>query len=412
MRTIRALYVSGSIGLGHVARDLAVARELRSLIPHADIRWLAGPPASDELARNGEVLVPECEDYRCETDEAETSAHGGHLNLTRYVYRALGGWFHNARVLGRTARRGEFDVIIGNETYEVVVAHVFGMKVLPRNTPFIMMYDFYGMDTATTGFFEKVGAWGLNFIWAQEGRITGRRHNAAIFFGDIDDVPGRPFGVFLPNRREYARSHVEFVGYPLGFDLSTVSDRAGLRAALGYGPEPLVICTVGGTAIGRSLLELCGQAYPSLAERLPGVRMLLVCGPRIDPFSLKVPAGPERRGMVPEFYKHLAVCDLAVIQGGGSTSFELTALRRPFLFFPVEGHSEQEVTVANRLARHGAGVRMSPSSTTPESLAQAILGAIGRDLAYPPIQTHGARRAAEVIRDRLAQAHLLDDRAS
>jgi hypothetical protein len=408
MRTIRALYVSGSIGLGHVARDLAVARELRLLIPHIDIRWLAGPPASDELTRQGEVLVPECNDYRCETDQAEASVRGGHLNLTRYVYRALGGWLHNARVLGRTARRGEFDVTIGNETYEVVVAHVVGMKVLPRNIPFVMMYDFYGMDTATTGFIERLGAWGLNFVWAQEGRITGRRHNAAIFFGEIDDVPSRPFGLFLPNRREYAGSHVEFVGYPLGFNLDTVSDRASLRVALGYGPEPIVICTVGGTAVGRTLLELCGRAYPSLAERLPGVRMILVCGPRIDPFSLKVPEGPERCGMVPGLYKYLAVCDLAVIQGGGTTSLELTALRRPFLFFPVEGQSEQEITVANRLARHGAGVRMSPSSTTPESLAEAILDTIDHDPAYPPIRTDGTRRAAEVIRDRLVQAHLLN----
>jgi hypothetical protein len=401
MRMIRILYVSGSIGLGHVARDLAVARELRSLIPHTDIWWLAGPPASDELARNGEALVPECRDYRCETDQAEASAREGRLNLTRYVYRALGGWFHNARVLGNTARRGQFDAIIGNETYEVVVAYVFGMNVLPRNTPFVMMYDFYGMDIATTSPFEKLGAWGLNFIWAQEGRITGRRGNGAIFFGETDDVPSRPFGAFLPNRRDYARSHVKFVGYPLGFDLGTVDDRAGLRAALGYGPEPLVICTIGGTAVGRSLLELCGQAYPHLAERLPGVRMLLVCGPRIDPATITVPHGPELCGMVPELYKHLAVCDLAVVQGGGSTTLELTALRKPFLFFPVEGQSEQEITVANRLARHGSGIRMSQSSTTAQSLARTVLSTIGHDITYPPICPDGARRAAEVIYDRL-----------
>ena len=401
--------MSGSIGLGHVARDLAVAREIRSLIPHTDLQWLAGPPASHELARNGELLVPECRDYRCETDQAEASAHGGRLNLTRYVYRALGGWLHNARILGKTTRRDHFDMIIGNETYEVVVAYVFGMNVIPRKTPFIMMYDFYGMDIATTSPFEKLGAWGLNFIWAQEGRITGRRGNGAIFFGEIDDIPSRPFGVFLSNRRDYARSHVEFVGYPLGFDLGNVDDRVGLRAALGYGPEPLVICTVGGTAVGRSLLELCGQAYPCLVERLPGVRMLLVCGPRIDPATLTVPQGPELCGMVPELYKHLAVSDLAVVQGGGSTTLELTALRRPFLFFPVEGQSEQEITVANRLARHGAGVRMSPSSTTPEHLAQAILSTIGHDVTYPPIQPDGARRAAEVICGRLGGA--LDGRS-
>jgi UDP-N-acetylglucosamine:LPS N-acetylglucosamine transferase len=400
MSAIRMLYVSGSIGLGHVTRDLAVARELRALETGVEIHWLAAPPASDVLAAGGEILVPECASYRCETDQAEAAAHGDHLSLTTYVYRALGCWLHNARVLGDAAKHGQFDVIIGNETYEVVVAYVFGMNVLPVDVPFIMMYDFYGMDVTTRNPLEWLGAWGLNFIWAQERRVTARQNNAAIFFGEPEDVPDHPFGVFLPNRRRYAEDHVEFVGYPLGFDIQTVRDRSHLRATLDYGSEPLVICTVGGTAVGRSLLELCGRAYPLAAQRLPGLRMVLVCGPRIDPATLDVPQGPERYGMVPDLYKHLAVCDLAVVQGGGTTTLEVTALRRPFLFFPIEGQSEQEVTIANRLARQGAGVRMTQGRTTPSSLADAIVANVGREVTYAKIPAEGARRAAQIILER------------
>lgn len=394
------LYVSGSIGLGHVTRDLAVARELRAMETGVELHWLAAPPASDVLAAGGEILVPECASYRCETDQAEAAAQGGHLSLTTYVYRALGCWLHNARVLGNAAKHGQFDVIIGNETYEVVVAYVFGMNVLPVDVPFIMMYDFYGMDVTTRNPLEWLGAWGLNFIWAQERRVTARQNNAAIFFGEPEDVPDHPFGVFLPNRRRYAEDHVEFVGYPLGFDIQTVRDRPHLRATLGYGSEPLVICTVGGTAVGRSLLELCGRAYSLAAQRLPGLRMVLVCGPRIDPATLDVPQGPERYGMVPDLYKHLAVCDLAVVQGGGTTTLEVTALRRPFLFFPIEGQSEQEVTIASRLARQGAGVRMTQGRTTPSSLADAIVANVGREVTYAQIPAEGARRAAQIILER------------
>jgi UDP-N-acetylglucosamine:LPS N-acetylglucosamine transferase len=400
MSAIRMLYVSGSIGLGHVTRDLAVARELRAMETGVELHWLAAPPASDVLAAGGEILVPECASYRCETDQAEAAAQGGHLSLTTYVYRALGCWLHNARVLGNAAKHGQFDVIIGNETYEVVVAYVFGMNVLPVDVPFIMMYDFYGMDVTTRNPLEWLGAWGLNFIWAQERRVTARQNNAAIFFGEPEDVPDHPFGVFLPNRRRYAEDHVEFVGYPLGFDIQTVRDRPHLRATLGYGSEPLVICTVGGTAVGRSLLELCGRAYPLAAQRLPGLRMVLVCGPRIDPATLDVPQGPERYGMVPDLYKHLAVCDLAVVQGGGTTTLEVTALRRPFLFFPIEGQSEQEVTIASRLARQGAGVRMTQGRTTPSSLADAIVANVGREVTYAQIPAEGARRAAQIILER------------
>jgi hypothetical protein len=40
----RALYVSSPIGLGHAQRDVAIARQLRSLHPDLQIDWLAQDP--------------------------------------------------------------------------------------------------------------------------------------------------------------------------------------------------------------------------------------------------------------------------------------------------------------------------------------------------------------------------------
>jgi hypothetical protein len=97
----------------------------------------------------------------------------------------------------------------------------------------------------------------------------------------------------------------------------------------------------------------------------------------LNPDSLDFPKGIDCRGMVPQLWRHLAACDLAVVQGGGATTLEVEALRVPFLFFPVEHQSEQEVTIANRLARHGAGVRMRVSSTSPEQMADAIMANLG-----------------------------------
>lgn len=114
--------------------------------------------------------------------------------------------------------------------------------------------------------------------------------------------------------------------------------------------------------------------------------MVLVCGPRLDPASIEAPPGVEVRGYVPQLYEHFAACDLAVVQGGGTTTLELTVLRRPFLYFPLENRFEQNLVVAERVARHRAGKRMSYSQTTPERLADAIFGLIGhrRGLAGDP----------------------------
>jgi hypothetical protein len=403
MAGFRILFVSGSLGLGHATRDLAVARELRRKAPGIEVGWLAAPPTTDTLAGTGEILVPECRDYWCETDTADAIGTKGRLNLTGYVYRALGKWIHNAGVIGRACRRGAFDLVVGDETYEVIVAYVLGLRSLP-GIPFVMMYDFWGMDVSTKKLSERLGAWGLNFIWSQERRVTGREGNAALFIGEPADIQDRRFGAFLPNRRRLADSHVVFLGYILTFDPASQPSKAELRAELGYGPVPLVVCTVGGTAVGRELLEFCGRAYPSAAARLPGLQLVLVAGPRIDPSVIEAPAGVERRGMVSDLYRHLAAADLVVTQGGGTTTLELTALRMPFIYFPVKSQAEQEVTIAARLARHGAGVRMSLEESTPELLAEAMVKLIGQDVTYPPVACDGASRAADAILDRLGRA--------
>jgi len=390
----RVLYVSGSLGLGHVTRDLAIAAEMRRMCPEVEIRWIAGSPAREVLADWGETLVPDHVRYRGETDLAEAVARDGRLSLTEYVYKALSAWINNARVIGSVASRSQFDVIVGNETYEIPVTHFLGMRVLPP-IPFVMMYDFWGIKGTSGNGLERHGAWMINLIWSREWRVTARGRNAAIFFGEIEDIADRPFGALLPNRRRCAETHVEFVGYPLPFAVKDVPSRDVLRRELGYGREPLVICTVGGTGVGRELLELCGRAHPLALARLPGLRMVLVCGPRIDPDSLEVPKGVERRGMVPALWRHLAV-----VQGGASTTLEAEALRVPFLFFPVEHQAEQEITVAGRLARHGAGVRMHRAATSPREMAEAIAANLGARVSYPEPPIQGVRLAARRILER------------
>ncbi len=55
---MKILYVSGSLGLGHITRDLAIATALRSREPDIDIWWLAGEPARSMLQHAGEQLHP------------------------------------------------------------------------------------------------------------------------------------------------------------------------------------------------------------------------------------------------------------------------------------------------------------------------------------------------------------------
>jgi predicted glycosyltransferase len=229
-----------------------------------------------------------------------------------------------------------------------------------------------------------------------------RVRDRALFVGNPDDVVPDSFGADLPLIRDWTEEHFEFPGYVSGFDPGEFTDRERLRAELGYGPrERVCIVTVGGSGVGEALLRRVISAVPEARRLVPDLRVIVVAGPRIDPASLPQVDGLELRAYVHDLYKHFAACDLAIVQGGLTTSMELTANRRPFLYFPLRHHFEQNFHVCHRLNRYGAGRRMDFETDGPTEIAAAIAEEIGREVEYAPVETDGAARAAARIAELL-----------
>jgi predicted glycosyltransferase len=229
-----------------------------------------------------------------------------------------------------------------------------------------------------------------------------RLRDRAVFVGDPDDIVDERFGRDLPSIREWTQAHYDFAGYVTGFDADACTDREALRAELGYRPdERICLVTVGGSGVGGDLLRRVADSFPEAARRVPGLRMVIVTGPRIDPASLPARDALEIRAYVPQLHRHLAACDLAVVQGGLTTCMELTATGRPFIYVPLRHHFEQNFHVAHRLRRHGAGRRMDFDGLTPDALADAIAVEIDRQVTYRPVTPDGAARAATLLSDLL-----------
>jgi len=395
MKPIRVLYVSGSLGLGHVTRDIAIANQLRAVLPAADIEWLAAHPATQVLREAGERLVPGAEHYGDANVAAEMAARGSTLNLVSYMAGTQEAWKQNSRCFLQTVASTRYDLVVGDESYEVTLA----LRDQPRAQTFryAFIVDFAGIQPMTWSPTERLGVWILNRLWSSDYRRKRRPpYDVGLFVGEPEDVPDARFGLGLPNRRAFAQAMYTFVGYVFPFDAGELADKPGVRCRLGYGTEPLVICSIGGTAIGRELLELCGRAVVVARRTRPELRAILVTGPRLSPDALELPPQVEARAFVPRLYEHFAACDLAVVQGGGTSTAELTALRTPFIYFPLEGHSEQ-ADIARALERRGAGIRMALRHTGPEALAGRILNSIGAPVSYAPIRADGARTAARIL---------------
>ena len=109
----------------------------------------------------------------------------------------------------------------------------------------------------------------------------------------------------------------------------------------------------------------------------------------------------EVRAFVPDLDRHLAACDLAIVQGGLTTCMELTAAGTPFLYFPLKNHFEQNFHVAHRLDRYRAGKRMDFATATPEQIADAALALLQTPASFQPVEADGAARAARLLADLL-----------
>jgi pimeloyl-ACP methyl ester carboxylesterase/predicted glycosyltransferase len=393
----RALFVSSPIGLGHSQRDVAIARELRCLHPDLQIEWLAQDPVTRVLEAEGERIHPASthlanESKHIESESAEHDLHAFHA--IRRMDEILAA---NFMVFHDVVREDRYDVWIGDEAWEL--DYYLHENPREKRVPYVWLSDFVGFLPMDNGDARE------NFLTAD---FNAQRidhiaehpevRDLSLFVGNPDDIVPKRFGPELPMIRDWAEHNYDFTGYIIGFDPIDLSDRGKLRDELGYADdEKVCIVTVGGSGVGADLLRRVAAAFPQAKERIPDLRMIVVAGPRIDPASLPAHPGLEMVPYVHNLYRNLAACDLAVVQGGLATSMELTANKRPFLYFPLRHHFEQNFHVRHRLERYGAGRRMDYDDSPPEVIAEAIAQEIGREVDYRDVEVDGAANAARRI---------------
>jgi len=396
-RPKRALYVSSPIGLGHARRDMAIAAELRKLHPDLQIDWLAQPPVTPVLEAQGERIHPASVHLASESAAMEGESAEHDLHAFQAIRRMDDTLVNNFMVFADLVEDEPYDLWIGDESWDI--DYFLHENPELKNTAFVWMTDFVGWLPMPSGGEQEARLTADYNAEMIEQRARFRRvRDRSIFVGNPDDIVPDSFGPGLPAIRAWTEENFDFTGYVTGFDPSAYADREALRAELGYrSDERVCLVTVGGTNVGESLLRKVIAAHPEAASRVDGLRTVVVAGPRIGVDSFPVHSGLEVRGYVPELHKHLAACDLALVQGGLTTCMELTANRRPFLYFPLANHFEQNFHVRHRLDRHRAGRHMDYPTTTPEDIAAAIEKEIGTAPKYRPVETDGAARAAALI---------------
>jgi len=146
----KALYVSSSVGLGHVTRDYRLSR----LLDWADITWLTAGRALDYLRARGEGVHELSYELRSLGDSLMNVIRScrvtySPLGLLR-LYRDLR---HNADLIRDHLDLEAYDLVIGDEPWELMMS---GLRIPERS---VLITDITSLGSSDNLIMRRVNSW-------------------------------------------------------------------------------------------------------------------------------------------------------------------------------------------------------------------------------------------------------------
>lgn len=182
--------------MGHVTRDLAIAHSLAARV----------------IREAGERLLPESvqsADYSVAAASCVTADFK--LSIFKYVLAIEKVYAHNVELFRQVIATWPFDLVIGDESYEVINAWSELRKQGPPH--FVMIHDFIGLMATTWNPVERIFIWKRNRDhWLGSYLRIPAQELTHFFVGEPEDVPDQRFGFLLGNRTTWAKGICRFLG--------------------------------------------------------------------------------------------------------------------------------------------------------------------------------------------------------
>jgi len=392
---VRALFLPSHVGLGHVARDAAIARELRRLAPGLRVEWCSAEPVTSFLRALGEPLAPGCSGLESFSTVIE-GLYEGRLRGLRRLGERLAILRRNWETVEPLVASGGYSLVYADEFWELVYAAPPSVK---KTTVFGT--DLVYMPYASLRPQSLLVALILNHYF--RGALTGFRR--LLYLNDPGVVEGKRWLLLAGGRvDEWLRRHAAVAGLATSYLPGELPGRREARRRLGAGEdELLVVATVGGTSTrSRRLLSCVAEAAPLLDRLakgmgLEGARVIAVTGPRT---RWEPPPGlqglVEARGLEPGLHTLYAAADAFVTRAGRTTTADLLCAGVPAVLVPIRGHLEQLDIARYMERRHGYPV-LREEECSPARLVERLREALARRPEPPGSLCLGSPRAARLL---------------
>ena len=350
MAEVAGYVAVNSLGLGHAARAVAIARELQRRHPEMYLFFLAGSPALDLAVSHGFDAMPL-------PPTPEWFHEGGRIHsMSRWYWEYTKYVRYATKFLRREADWSRFRFLISDgEMASVRLA-------VRRQVPTVVLVHSIGQD------------FGGSFL-ARRIESFGRWWMRSLLAAKCVKVLALEPGIDLPNA-----TYVGPIVRP------PAAAREKLRDDFVFLKKTILVAP-GGTSLGKFLIEEALAAFRDL--KLRDAQMIVVTGPKIP---APKEAGVFWRGFVPNLQDYVAAADLVITMAGKGTMYEALAAGTPVIAIPAKGHAEAE----RNLRAAGLSFRFEDASRLREL--------IPAKLAEPrsPPREFGPNRAVASIEEFLA----------
>ncbi|MGI0090691.1 MAG: hypothetical protein ACREBS_03190, partial [Nitrososphaerales archaeon] len=250
---MKILYGVSSVGLGHVRRSVAIARRLREL-GSFDIEWVCSEPALPFLSEQNERVLPLAEELKSLSPAMEDNVSGGRLGDMSRVARASSRIARQNYYSIRTCLQN-YDALIQDEFAETMFCFMWDKNArLPSKR--VIITDYLRFETSSKNPLKRIVIWYANRMLSGAYKNSGLR----IFADDKESIP-RKF--------ESMTQYFEIVGSIV--DETPSESREDLKKKLfpNLCGERLILISVGGTGIGKHLLDFVVSNSKSILDKMP-----------------------------------------------------------------------------------------------------------------------------------------------
>ncbi|MDA4111483.1 MAG: hypothetical protein OK439_03020, partial [Thaumarchaeota archaeon] len=270
---MRILYGVSSVGLGHARRSLTIADWLRKSTPGIEIDWVSSQPVISFLEQKGERILPVSYKLESLSSVMEERVSAGRLADMSRV----------ARISSSIARQnyfmlkeylGGYDLLIQDEFSETMFSFMWDKKAKNLQDRIVVTDYFQFQSGGTFNPITSLTLWYANRMLKK----AFEKSSLSIFADELDSIP--------PRRRSEASRMFEIVGpiVPSAPDErrdvlkeKIVADLWGQQ----FGTRKLIVVAIGGTSIGKYLIDFLNTNSKEITEKLDCL-ILILLGPRVE----------------------------------------------------------------------------------------------------------------------------------